>query len=132
MSNVLRPHENIADVVLNLLDEGFPEIADSGTRLDDVATNLPFVLASVVGGTGDRFARTSTVDIEIFAGTYAEAVSLSERISAYLLGYPRDVGVGSRKIVIDLVIETRPPVELPWDDSSIRRLASTYQISVRR
>jgi cephalosporin hydroxylase len=56
----------------------------------------------------------------------------AEAFWAYLVGYLRSVKVGERLVVLDEVVETRPPVELPWDDSPIRRFAATYQISVRR
>ena len=133
MSNDLRPHADLSDVLFALADRDFPDaFAETGTSLDEVETNLPYLRVEVVGGQGDRFGRTSLVDVEVFAGTYREAVSLAEALSAYLLGYPRSVMVGERLVVLDVVVETRPPVELPWDDSQIRRFAATYQISVRR
>jgi hypothetical protein len=133
MSQTLRPFVDITDAIFGLMDQDFPtDFGGMGTSLDDVADSLPYLRAEHLGGVGGVLQRLSTVDLEVFAPTYAGAVSLSERISAYLLGYPRSVRLGGRLVVLDRVYETRPPVELPWDDSNIRRIASTYQISVRR
>ena len=134
MSEILRPYVDITDAIMLLAAQDFPAetYAKMGTSLDDVEENLPYLRVSLVGGSGGRLNRVSVVDIEHFADTYAQAISQAEAFSAYLLGYPRSVKVGERLVVLDMVVETRPPVELPWDDSRIRRFAATYQISVRR
>lgn len=133
MPQTLEPFAPAEDVLLDLLIAGFPDdIKGSGTQLADVdAEHTPFVLAQRVGGPSTRLNSYPLLDLEVFAPTRAAAVSLSERISAFLLGYPRSVETGGRFVVIDMVEETRPPVELPWDDN-MRRIGATYQISVRR
>ena len=133
MSNELRPYADLTDVLFALARRDFPGIYQGfGTDLDDVETSLPYFRAEVIGGSGGRLQRASLVDVEHFAGTYRAAKMQAEAFSAYLLGYPRSVTVDERLVVLDMVVETRPPVELPWDDSRIRRFAATYQISVRR
>jgi hypothetical protein len=133
MSQTLRPYPDMTDVIFNLVGRDMPGTFQAMvTSLNDVAENLPLLRSEVVGGSGGRLNRVSVVDSEVFASTYAEAKSLSESLSAYLLGYPRSVLVGDRVAVVDMVVETRPPVELPWDDSNIRRFAATHSISVRR
>ncbi len=132
MANDLRPFEPAEQVALDLLLAGFPDdIDDSGTTLDGIDPAQTSLRVTRVGGPSTRLNSYPVLDIEVFAPTYAAAVSLSERISAYLLGYPRSVESGGRIVVIDLVEETRPPVELPWDDN-VRRFGATYQFSVRR
>jgi hypothetical protein len=133
MSQNLTPYADLTDVLMALVARDFPdEFVKMGTALEDVETNLPFFRCEVIGGSGGRLNRTSLVDWEVFADTYRQGKSLSERLSAYFLGYPRSVTLDERLVVLDMVVETRPPVEMPWDDSSIRRFAATQQFSVRR
>ena len=133
MSQTLRPYDDLTDVLFALAARDFQDVYGGfGTEMNDVETNLMYFRAEIIGGSGGRLNRTSLVDIEHFADRYSTAKMQAEAFSAYLLGYPRSVKVGERLVVLDEVVETRPPVELPWDDSPIRRFAATYQISVRR
>jgi hypothetical protein len=133
MSNDLRPYVDLTDVVKALALRDFPgTYAKVGSSLDDVEDNLMYLRLETLGGAGGRLNRITTMDVEHFAETYSQANTQAEAFSAYLLGYPRSVKVGERLVVLDMVVETRPPVEMPWDDSPIRRLGATYQISVRR
>lgn len=133
MSQELRPYADLTDVLFALAERDFADVyGKMGTSLEDVEESLPFLRAEIIGGSGGRLQRASLVDVEHFADTYRGAKMQAEAFSAYLLGYPRSVSVDERLVVLDMVVETRPPVEMPWDDSSIRRFAATYQISVRR
>jgi hypothetical protein len=133
MSNTLRPYDDLTDVLFALATRDFPDVyGGMGTELSDVEASPLYLRAEIIGGSGGRLNRVSLVDIEHFAGLYSAGKMQAEAFSAYLLGYPRSVKVGERLVVLDEVVETRPPVELPWDDSPIRRFAATYQISVRR
>lgn len=132
MANTLTPFADITEVVGTLLGAEFIEIGDRwGTREQDIVAGGWYLLLQRVGGASTRLNGYPTLDLDLFAPSYAQGVSLSERISAYLLGYPRSVRIGSRLIVIDDCEELRPPVEVPWDDN-VRRFGATYQFSVRR
>jgi hypothetical protein len=123
-----------------MLKAEFAELADNPTGVfhigtsfpADVSVRTPYVSIARVGGPSDRFETNPTVDIDVWHTSKDLALSLDSRISAFLLGYPRSVRVGPRLVVFDTVFQTSGPVERPWDASSIRRFASTYQFSVRR
>ena len=133
MSQTLRPYDDLTDILFALADRDFEgTYGGHGTSLNDVEDNLMYLRAEIIGGSGGRLNRYTLMDVEHFADRYSTAKMQAEALSAYLLGYPRSVKVGERLVVLDEVVETRPPVELPWDDSPIRRFAATYQISVRR
>lgn len=133
MSYDLPVYPDFNDVLGTLVAGAFPEIGDHwGTDLNDVEGELPWFHVGHVPSSGGRLNTTATVDWEIFAPTYAAASLLARRISAFLLGYPHSVEVDERLVVIDTVVETRSPAELPWDDSNVRRFASTVLLSVRR
>jgi len=136
----LAPFVRIDKALENLLKENFEVLEDGpaglyhvGTSFPaDVSKRLPFVTVHRVGGPTDRFEANPTVDIDVFHLTKDQALSLDSDISAFLLGYPRSVRVGARLVVLDTVFQSSGPTELPWDASTTRRFASTYQISVRR
>lgn len=136
----LTPFVRIDKALEQMLKENFEVLEDGpaglyhvGTAFPaDVSKRLPFVAISRVGGPTDRFVSNPTVDFDIFHLTKDQALSLESDISAFLLGYPRSVRVGARLVVLDTVLQTSGPTELPWDASTTRRFASTYQISVRR
>lgn len=123
-----------------MLKANIPALADGpagfyhvGTAIPaDVSSRLPFAAVSIVGGPTDRFNTNPTVDIDVWAATKDLALSLDSAISAFLLGYPRSVRVGTRLVVLDTVFQSSGPVERPWDASTTRRYASTYQFSIRR
>lgn len=133
MSQTLTPYPDLTDVLFALADRDFESVyGGHGDSLNDVEDNLMYLRAEIIGGSGGRLNRYTVIDVEHFASLYRDAKMQAEAFSAYLLGYPRSVTVGERLVVLDEVVETRPPVELPWDDSPIRRIGATYQISVRR
>jgi hypothetical protein len=140
MSATLTPFLRIDKVLEAILKANFPALADGPNALyhvgtafpADVSSRLPFVAVNRVGGPTDRFETNPTVDIDIFHQTKDLALSLDSDISAFLLGYPRSVRIGTRLVVLDTVFQTSGPDERPWDASTTRRFASTYQFSVRR
>jgi hypothetical protein len=127
-------------VIQALLVKLIPDIFEPGdgpahtsTSLSTVvAERLPLAVVGRIGGVTTPLEDFPILDIESFAETKPAAISLDARISAALLGYPHSVELGTRTVVLDRFTQSRGQVELPWDDSDIRRIASTYQFSVRR
>lgn len=129
MSNKIETAPDLEEAVALLIEQDFGNFVYVGTYFN--VKQLPWVRVSDLGGREDRFGGSHAVDLDVLASTYDEAKSLCATLVAYLLGYPRSVEVGGRKVVLDRV-EAQGPRELPWDDSSIRRFTSTVQISFRR
>ena len=136
----LRPFYDIEVALRLMLPVGVPELATVGD-VWHVGSSLPvnleshlnFARVERIGGGRGRLGDAPVVDIESFAPTRTQAVSLDNAISTWLAGYPRSVLVeGGRRVIIDTVTQTSASVELPWDDSNIRRIMSTYQFSLRR
>lgn len=137
---VLEEYVSIEAGLQLLLVANFPELDGgedgpfhTGTVYPaDLKDRLPFAAVARIGGPQSALESNPLVDIDIFADTRPAAYSLSARVSAFLLGYPRSVKVGTRLLVLDSVFETSGQVELPWEDADVRRFKSTYQISARR
>jgi len=139
-SNVLTAYASITDVFKVLLPQGVPELVTVGsvyrvgTSLPSgLDVTLPYVRVDRVGGRQEKLLETPVLDLDVFHSSRPLAVSLSETISTFLLGYPHAVVLpGGRKVILDIIEQVSPPVEVPWDDSNIRRFLSSYQITVRR
>jgi hypothetical protein len=93
---------------------------------DDLQTSMPFIRVQRVGGGRDRVSDYPTVELQFFAGTYAQVHPLAERISEWLCGPPSPVPQ------IDRALCTSAPMEIPYGDVRIRRLVATYQLTTRR
>lgn len=132
MSNVYTRFQNIEDVLRTLLVDRFAELTE-----DNVGSVFPdqdggiFVRIEKLGGVRTRLVDYPTVDIDVVAPTYGQAESLSESISMLLLGYPHSIATPSGVAVLDSVDETSSFAELPYPDSSYRRLSATYDFSLR-
>ena len=95
---------------------------------------MPYVRVEKISpGRRERLNDYPAVDIEVLAGTRAEAKALIERIDAHLLDYPHSVVLASgRNVVLDAVTVPIAPTAQPWESPDARRFAGTYQFSVRR
>lgn len=93
---------------------------------DDLQARLPFVRIVRTGGGRGRLNDLATVEIDVFAGSYAQAQPLAESISQWLCGPPPPIPV------LDRVVCAVAPRELPWGDVNVRRLGATYQVVTRR
>lgn len=100
-----------------------------GTSLGD---KLPYVAIEIQGGAQNYFTDEPVMDIDYFAATNAATSLLAAEVSAFLLGYPHTVLVGTRRFTIDSVGIPRRPVQEPWDDENIGRESATYQFTIRR
>lgn len=134
MTNVYTRFKNIEDVLSILLRREFPTELPTEDR---VGSNFPendgglFVRVERVGGPRTRLNDYPAVVIDVVAPTYDQAEALSESISMLLLGYPHSIATPTGVAVLDKV-EGPGFTEVPYPDSSYRRLAATYQFSLRR
>ena len=94
---------------------------------------MPYVRVEKISpGRRERLNDYPAVDIEVLAGTRAEAKALIERIDAHLLDYPHSVAITSGQAILDLVTVPIPPAARDWASPNVRRFAGTYTFSVRR
>lgn len=93
---------------------------------EDLQVRLPFVRVVRTGGGRNRLNDLATVEIDVFAGTYAQGEPLAESISQWLCGPPPPISV------FDRVVCAVAPRELPWGDVNVRRFGATYQVVARR
>ncbi len=123
------PFLRFPDVQRVLVDDLETLAGDEHTGIQtpaDLAGVLPFVRIMRTGGWSDRLNDFSTVDIDVFAGSYGEAEELAERVRQRLVGPPPPVGA------LDRVVCEVAPRELPWGLNEIRRFGATYSITARR
>lgn len=136
MSDVLPRYKNIADVLSVLLRETFPaELPNEdhvGLVFPDDESGYFVRLERLPAPGRTKLNDYPLVDVDVVAPTYAQAEALSESISMLFLGYPHSIATPSGVAVLDSVDETRSFSEVPYPDSSYRRLAATYQFSLRR
>lgn len=136
MSDVMPRYKNISTVLSILLRDKFPTELPTSKH---VGLNFPdegfghFVRLERLPAPGrTKLNDYPLVDVDVIAPTYAQAEALSESISMLFLGYPHSIATPSGVAVLDSVVETRSFSEVPYPDSSYRRLAATYQFSLRR
>lgn len=136
MGVIEKPFPSVVLAVMDLLEAAFPGI-QTGTELPAdlpalVGGGTNFVRVSRLGGTTDRTTTTPTLDVDLFARSWAVGDDVSRQIEQVLLAYPHRVQSAGRYVVLDTVTEVMGPQEVPWTDRNIRRFIASYQISARR
>ncbi len=91
----------------------------------DLNTRAMYVRAVRTGGPNDELDDLPSVEIDVFAPTYAVAQPLAEDVRQLLM---------RRRVspLIDKVLCNRGPVELDWGDATMRRFSGTYEFVLRR
>lgn len=105
------------------------DAAEFGTTYPEEPTT--FVRVDKIGGAREKLRDYPLVDVEAVAPTWAQASALIESIDAWFTSYPHSIATPSGVVVLDSVLVTRSPVEIPWDGPG-RRLAATYSLTLRR
>ena len=107
-------------------------LGDLGTVGSETATDmqshLPFIRVRRVGGTDDRFTDATRVDIDVYAIDATTAKALTEITRQRLISGPSTTAHG----IIDRAWTESGPQTAPTDDQNIRRVITTYRISLRR
>lgn len=94
----------------------------------DLQSNLPYIRVRRIGGPDDRFTDKARVDVDVYATDATAAKALSETIRQRLISGPSLTAHG----VIDQAWTESGPQTAPADDQNIRRVITTYRISMRR
>lgn len=115
--------------VLAVLHTVLSPFGTYGVQTDATLTDkLPFITAMEIGGRDNRITDFTTVDVSVFAPSYA-GKALAESIRQTLLTTPIVTDAG----IIDRCETQTKPHEVPWTDgSTVRRWIATYRISARR
>lgn len=93
---------------------------------EDLQLRLPFIRVMKTGGGRDRLSDSAVVMVDVFAASYSEAESLSERIAQWLCGPPPPVAI------LDRVEPEISPREMQWGDERIYRFQAQYLVVTRR
>lgn len=115
----------IADV---LVDAGLLAEGRTGALTpDNLQDVLPYARVTRIGGGSDLLNDSATVDVDLFASSYADGELLAERIRQLLVGPPPPhAGLDRAECVSG-------PRELPWDDrAAVRRFGASYLVVARR
>lgn len=115
---------------INLTESQVGQWPTSGQTVIDA--DHDYISVEVGDGTQDYFESNPIIDIDVF--TYdnkARAKKLASAISLYFLRYPQSVMVEGRLFQVD-VARCSVPKGMPWDDTKIRRISATLQLTVRR
>ncbi|MBF9135324.1 hypothetical protein I0C86_41475 [Plantactinospora sp. S1510] len=127
MTAPLRRFPDVQRVLVTLL-EPLAGVGRTGIETPgDLQSKLPFVRVIRTGGPSTRTSDYATVDVDVFAASYAAAEPLAERIRQYLTGPPLSSGAA----VLDRITCESAAAELPWAPG-IRRLSATYRVTARR
>ena len=103
-------------------------VAAAGTETPaDLQQRLPFVRVARIGGPRTSTLDSPTVDVDVFASTYAVGQSLAGRVSDLFLSAPHVAGGA----LIDTAASITGPVEVPWADPGVRRFLATYRFTLR-
>lgn len=106
----------------------------TGVRVaNEVPSNLesalPVVVVRVVpGGGDDRITDTAAIDVEAFAVGRDAMWALAEQARGHLLAAS---GIPAGGLLLDAVITTGRPGEVPYGNPAVRRAIATYEVTTR-
>lgn len=94
----------------------------------DLQTRLPYIRVHRIGGADDRITDPARVDIDVYAADATAAKAVTETIRQRLISGPSATAHG----IIDRAWTESGPQTAPTDDPNLRRVITTYRISMRR
>ena len=111
-------------------------LADLAGGLGSIGTETPanlgtrakYVRVRRFGGTDDGITDLSIMDIDAFATDRTTAIATAEAIRDRLYTGPHHVD----GVVLDRVVTSTSPREIPWSGDEVRRWAATYRVTARR
>lgn len=120
----------LADIELELITRGAARFPDAVVRdeLDNnLADELPTIqVQQIPAGDDDglRLARM-LVDIDVYAATRADAITLAREVHAWVTGELR--GSTGATLVIGRTSALTLPAPRPYENTALRRVGATYQ-----
>lgn len=113
-------------LLIGWLQERLPDTVVRDELDNNLAAELPTVQVQRVGGDDDglRLDR-ALVDVDVYAASRAEAITLSAAIRGLLLAAR---GSATATAVLGRVGTISAPVARPYENTSLRRVGATYEI----
>ncbi|MHC3427175.1 phage tail termination protein [Streptomyces sp. DT18] len=113
-------------LLIGWLQEHLPDVVVRDELDNNLAAELPTVQVQRVGGDDDglRLDR-ALVDVDVYAASRAEAITLSATIRGLLLAAR---GSATAAAVLGRVGTVSAPVARPYENTSLRRVGATYEI----
>ncbi|MFI9237821.1 hypothetical protein [Streptomyces sp. NPDC053079] len=112
-----------------------PRLLDGMRVCTDTPANLETVLPLVrlyrSGGTDDGFRLdAAVVEVDVFAGTRAQAVALAARLRALLLEHlpGSTISAATGDVVVTACSTTAAPAVRPWTNPAVVRVGATYSV----
>ncbi|WP_329215290.1 hypothetical protein OG352_06520 [Streptomyces sp. NBC_01485] len=121
----------LVDIELELITRGTVRFPDAVVRdeLDNsLAGELPTIQITHIPGGGDdglRLARM-IVDIDVYAASRAEAITLAREVHDWVTGELR--GSSGESIVVGRTGCLSLPAVRPYENVALRRVGATYEI----
>jgi hypothetical protein len=121
----------LADIELELITRGTARFPDAVVRdeLDnDLVNELPTIQITQIPGGGDDGVKLARmiVDIDVYAATRADAITLARDVHTWVTGELRS------SVSADLVIGRTGclalPARRPYENPGLRRVGATYEI----
>lgn len=109
-----------------------PAQGNTGGDLSYNGTDALYVMIGLVPGAGstDQTSGSWAIDVDVFAPSYAAAMSASLALeSALLTGRFVAANTG---MILDNVYQNSAPAERPWADDNSFRVGATYVVTARR
>lgn len=140
MGRILGDYPDVAQAVMDLVKEWFPELEDRApgdwrvgrvwpdSVQDILAAGESACRVTDIGGNDDGLTDRPLIDIHVLSPTFTDARRLCVGIQSRLLGYPWRTG----STVIDKVRTAMRPHEVPWDDDNTYSYYSSFTVSARR
>lgn len=122
------PFGSVEMALTEILKEGLGLTdAEIGGDLRYPGTGRYYYL-ELIGGQTDRLYGTWSVDIDIFARTYAQAMGAALDLEAFLVGRQHR----SAGMLIDQCSQNEAPSQRPWRENKVARVGATYVFTARR
>ncbi|MPY47162.1 hypothetical protein [Streptomyces acidicola] len=121
----------IVDIELELITRGQTRFPDAVVRdeLDNNLLNeLPTIQISQIPGGGDDGVRLARmlVDVDIYAATRADAITLAREVHDWVTRELR--GSSTPGLVIGRTAAITLPAVRPYENTALRRVGATYEI----
>lgn len=122
-----------AEEAVRLLLADLVAVGSTGTETPSNMPDaiLPFIRVSRFGGQADQWTDSPRIDVDVFVarGSRTDGVTLAATCLARLLSFPHVIPTVG---VIDRVDVDVSPNEVPWINTDLRLITSSFKVTVRR
>lgn len=127
----IQPFPMVEKAVKELIETAYPAAAGKvgGDLAYEAGDDLYVYIGLVPGGTSDEIEGLWILDVDVFAASYAVAMTHALALEPLLLARGGHVTSVMR---LDSVSQNGSPAERPWDDDTVFRIGATYVFTARR